>query len=140
MSYQKREQLVSRGVDGYSQSQISLAIIQHDLSLNLDPHTTIMSRSKTPQLQPFDVVEVPTPKPPKQKSKYSICGSVIHLTVSVILLLISVVWLCLIFQYGLKPWLPGPLNAWHHVEEFKVFMSFGIVWIFLLRPFLFKRL
>ena len=99
-----------------------------------------MSRSKTPQLQPFDVVEIPTPKPPKQKSKYSICGSVIHLTVSVILLLISVVWLCLIFQYGLKPWLPGPLNAWHHVEEFKVFMSFGIVWIFLLRPFLFKRI
>ena len=99
-----------------------------------------MSRSKAPQLQPFDVVEVPIPKPPKKKSEFSIWGSILHFVVNVLLLAISVAWLCLIFQYGLKPWLRGPLNAWHHTKEFKVFMSTGILWIFLLRQYLFKRL
>jgi len=76
----------------------------------------------------------PPHKPPTENMSYSVCGSLLHLVINLVLLAVGVVWLLLIVFYGTQPWAPGPLNAWHHTKDFNIFMAFGILWIFLFRP------
>src|SRR5579871_4530532 len=88
-----------------------------------------------PQLQPFDVILTPQPKlPPRARSQYSILNSLIHFFTLNTLSASSLVWMTLILCYGTMPWLSSPVNAWFHTTAFKLFLAFGILWIYLLCP------
>jgi hypothetical protein len=91
------------------------------------------SRSENPRLQPFDVIELPTPAIPNptkkgKARKYSRNASIIHFILDTVLLWSSVAWIACIILYGTVPWLKGPVNAWYHTKAFNIFMAFGILW------------
>jgi hypothetical protein len=99
------------------------------------------SRSKNPKLQPFDVIEVPTPtvpKPPKTKeeSEYSAIYSALHLILDTLILSSSVAWIACIVFYGTVPWYKSPVNAWYHTKAFKIFLAFGILWRWVFMDFI----
>ena len=97
-----------------------------------------MSRSEHKGLQPFDVIEMPAPKPPKVVliRRFSIKGTCVYIFLSLLVDLASLAWIICIVFYGTMPWLPGPVNAWHHRTAFNCFMAFGLLHYFLVRPVL----
>jgi hypothetical protein len=103
--------------------------------------STNESRSENPRLQPFDVIELPTPKVPKptkkkEAKKHSRQASRIHLILDTVLLWSSVAWIACIILYGTVPWLRSPVNAWYHTKSFNVFMAFGILWRWVFMKFI----
>jgi len=93
-----------------------------------------MAKIENTELQAFDVIETPTPKPPKPPKQHSNTATIVHIVLLLLIDWASLTWIICIVFYGIMPWLPGPVNAWHHLTAFNCFMAFGILNYFLLRP------
>jgi hypothetical protein len=93
-----------------------------------------MARSENANLQPFDVIEISTPKPPKSPKKHSTTATIIHIVLSLLVEWTSLAWIICVVFYGIMPWLPGPVNAWHHQSAFNCVLTFGILNYVFIRP------